>query len=29
MDQDQAFETAVSRAKELPHQPNEVLLELY
>jgi len=24
-----AFETAVARAKELPHQPNDRLLELY
>ncbi len=29
MDQHQAFESAVVRAKELPHQPNDVLLELY
>jgi len=29
MDQNQVFEAAVARAKGLPHQPNEVLLELY
>lgn len=29
MDQHQAFDTAVVRAKELPHQPNDVLLDLY
>ena len=29
MDQDRAFEAAAERAKDLPHQPNEVLLELY
>lgn len=29
MDQREAFEAATGRAKELPHQPNDVLLELY
>jgi diazepam-binding inhibitor (GABA receptor modulating acyl-CoA-binding protein) len=29
MDQDQAFDAATERAKKLPHQPNDVLLELY
>lgn len=29
MDQDRAFEAATQRAKQLPHQPNDVLLELY
>jgi len=29
MDQNEAFEAATKRAKELPHQPNDVLLELY
>jgi len=29
MDQHQAFEAAVARAKSLPQQPNDVLLDLY
>lgn len=29
MDQREAFDDATARAKELPHQPNDVLLELY
>jgi acyl-CoA-binding protein len=29
MDLVEAFETATERAKTLPHQPNDVLLELY
>lgn len=29
MDLNQAFEDATQRAKDLPHQPNDVLLELY
>jgi diazepam-binding inhibitor (GABA receptor modulating acyl-CoA-binding protein) len=29
MDQKAAFDAAARRAKELPHQPNDVLLELY
>lgn len=29
MDQEQAFDAAVARAKQLPHQPNDVLLDLY
>lgn len=29
MDQHQTFEAAVARAKSLPHQPNEILLDLY
>ena len=29
MDQREAFEAATGRAKELPHQSNDVLLELY
>jgi diazepam-binding inhibitor (GABA receptor modulating acyl-CoA-binding protein) len=29
MDQNQAFESATRRAKELPHQSNDALLELY
>lgn len=29
MDQQEVFEAATGRAKELPHQTNDVLLELY
>ncbi len=29
MDHKEAFEAATGRAKELPHQPNDALLELY
>lgn len=29
MDPHEAFEAATERAKELPHQPNDVLLDLY
>jgi acyl-CoA-binding protein len=29
MDLVQAFEDATARAKQLPHQPNDVLLDLY
>jgi len=29
MDLTEAFEAAAERAKQLPHQPNDVLLELY
>jgi diazepam-binding inhibitor (GABA receptor modulating acyl-CoA-binding protein) len=29
MDQAQAFDAAVVRSRTLPHQPNDVLLELY
>ena len=29
MDLTEAFEAAAERAKKLPHQPNDVLLELY
>ena len=29
MELNEAFESALDRAKKLPHQPNEVLLDLY
>lgn len=29
MELDEIFESAIDRAKKLPHQPNDVLLELY